>query len=291
MNTGNFSSYLTYSADDLKWLIVCNDAGYTEISPGQKYPLNLEQHPDGFKSVTSGRTLNEFQLIYITAGSGTFSIDDKNFHIGPGSIMLIFPGVKHSYKPDNETGWTEYWIGFSGPYPENLYQTGIISPEKSLYEIGLHDTILAIFNKIFDQIREQKPGFQIRSGADTISLLAEIISLSKSLDLKSGNEEIVENVKFILEENLYNNIDMESISMKMGLSKPQLNSIFKSYTGMSPYQYFLNMKINKAKEWLDRETYSIKEIALNLAFSDPLYFTRLFTKKTGVSPTKWRIFH
>ncbi len=291
MNSGNFSSYLTYGEEDLKWQIVCNDAGYNEIVKGQTYPPNIEQHPEGFKSVGTGRTLNEFQIIYITSGAGTYVVEEKTYKIRPGSIMLIFPGVKHSYKPDLKTGWTEYWIGFSGPYPENLYKTNVITPTKSHFELGLHDTILYIYNKIFDQIREQKPGFQIRCGADTISLLAEIISLSRNQDLKSGNEEVVENIKFILEENLYKNLDINSISEKMSMSKPQLNTIFKSYTGMSPYQYFLNIKINKAKEWLDLDTYPVKEIALNLSFSDPLYFTRLFTKKTGVSPSKWRIYH
>ncbi|MDC7232932.1 MAG: AraC family transcriptional regulator [Spirochaetales bacterium] len=291
MPKGNFLLYLTHSDEDKKWQIVCSDAGYTVIPPGSSYPPNKELHPEGFKSVTTGRTLNEYQLIYISKGKGRLTVEDKEYTVTAGSVFLIFPGVMHSYEPDKSTGWCEYWIGFSGSYPDNLRKAGVISPERSLYQIGLHDTLLYIFNKIFDQVREQKPGYQIRNSADTICLLAEVVSLAKNQEQKSGNDELVDKIKFILEEHLYDSIDIEFIADEMKMNKVKLQNVFKSYTGMTPYQYFLNLKINKAKEWLHFGNYSIKEIAYKLSFKDPCYFTRLFTKKTGVSPSQWSVYH
>ncbi|MDC7240512.1 MAG: helix-turn-helix transcriptional regulator, partial [Spirochaetales bacterium] len=71
--------------------------------------------------------------------------------------------------------------------------------------------------------------------------------------------------------------------------KLKIQNIFKEYTGMTPYQYYLNLKINKAKEWLDYGIYSVKEISYRLSFKDQCYFSRLFTKKTGISPSRWNI--
>ncbi|MGH0053790.1 MAG: helix-turn-helix domain-containing protein, partial [Sphaerochaetaceae bacterium] len=122
-------------------------------------------------------------------------------------------------------------------------------------------------------------------------LLAEIFSYIKISDVKSGDKVIVEKIKFLFEEHLYGTIDLQTLSDELGYSKSKIISIFKAYSGLSPYQYFLNMKVNKAKEWLENDTFSVKEISLNLSFSDPLYFTRLFKKKTGFAPTKWRIYH
>ena len=289
MPKGNFFTYLTHSDADRKWQIVCNDAGYMICPNNTAYPPSKEKHPEIFKSVTTGRTLNEYQLIYITQGSGIFYVEDKKYIVTPGSMILIFPGVPHHYAPSLKTGWIEYWIGFSGTFPDTLWNERVISPAKSFFRIGLHSTFLYIFNKIFDQVREQKPGFQIRSSADTISLLAELISLSKNQNIKSGNDDLVDNVKFLLAEHLYDNIDINFIADEIGMNKIKIQNIFKEYTGMTPYQYFLNLKVNKAKEWLDYENYSIKEIAYKLAFKDPCYFSRFFTKKTGVAPSKWNI--
>ncbi len=289
MSKGNFFNYLTHSDEDRKWQIVCNDAGYTVINPGSAYPPDKEKHPDKFKSVTTGRILNEYQLIYITQGQGVFYCGHKKHIIRPGTVMLIFPGVSHHYMPDKSTGWIEYWIGFSGDYPDRLRQEGVLSPSKSVYSIGYHDTLLYFFDKLFDQVREQKPGYQIRSSSDTISLLAEVICLEKNRNIKSGDEELVERVKFLLEENLYENIDLDFVSGEIGLSKVRIQNIFREYTGMTPYQFYLNLKINKAKEWLDYGTYSVKEISYRLSFKDPCYFSRLFTKKTGISPSRWNI--
>jgi len=81
------------------------------------------------------------------------------------------------------------------------------------------------------------------------------------------------------------------VANKLKMSSSYLGEVFKSYTGMTPYQYFLHLKVNKAKEFLEKDELSIKEIAFKLAFDDQFYFSRLFKKKTGVPPSQWTMFH
>ena len=66
-----------------------------------------------------------------------------------------------------------------------------------------------------------------------------------------------------------------------------LNEVFKAYTAMTPYQYFIGIKIHKAKELLERGGSAIKEVAYRLGFKDEYYFSRLFKSKAGVSPSRW----
>jgi AraC-like DNA-binding protein len=80
---------------------------------------------------------------------------------------------------------------------------------------------------------------------------------------------------------------MESLAKDLNLNYATFREDFKDYTGLSPYQYFLEMKINKAKEMLSDGVLSVKEVSYKLAFQSPYYFSRLFKKKTGVAPSQW----
>ena len=285
-----FFRYLTWSDEDEKWQIVCTDAGHSEVGPRTSYPPNKGGHPKLFTSVAVGRTLAEYQIIYITKGRGIFETSNRTHVIVPGSIMVVFPGVPHFYKPEYEVGWTEYWVGFKGPHADSLCQQGFLSPEKPLYEVGLQNSLLAIYTQIFELVQSQQPLFQIRASSLVLSLIAEILAHERKAVQYTHSEQLVEKAKFLMEENIYGEINLNGIGDMLGVSTSHLNAVFKSYTAMTPYQYYISIKIRKAKELLEREDLAIKEVAFRLGFDDPYYFSRLFKKKTGISPSRWSSF-
>ena len=106
--------YLTanYSNTD-KWGILCTTVGYQIVAPRCHYPLSI--HPDNYNFKRYGRILHEYQFVYIVAGSGYFTSDScATTKVSAGTIIMLFPGERHTYRPDANTGWTEYWVGFKG---------------------------------------------------------------------------------------------------------------------------------------------------------------------------------
>ncbi len=283
----SFFRYLTYSEEDEKWQLVCTDAGRNEIGPFTAYPPHKKGHPGPFKSVAEGRTLNEYQIIYITKGSGSFETEGTSHVVRAGAIMLLFPDVPHVYKPDYEVGWTEYWVGFRGPYADHLRREGFVSPDRPLYEVGLQNCLLASFNGIFELVREQEPLYQIRASSLVLTLLSDILARERKAVQYSHSEQLVQKAKFLMEENIYGEINLGGICETLGVSASHLNEVFKAYTAMTPYQYFISIKIHRAKELLERGDSAIKEVAFRLGFKDEYYFSRLFKSKTGVSPSRW----
>ena len=112
----SFLHYLPYSEEDEKLGMLCTTAGTTMVQPGDIYPPQKNNHPALFRPVAEGRVLPEFQLVYIASGEGIFKSGGVSYQVKPGSMMLVLPGIKHSYKPQMETGWHEYWVGFKGAY-------------------------------------------------------------------------------------------------------------------------------------------------------------------------------
>jgi AraC-like DNA-binding protein len=81
---------------------------------------------------------------------------------------------------------------------------------------------------------------------------------------------------------------IEDLAADSGLSRSRFYEVFKDCSGVSPYQYHLQLRMSRAKELLRGSALSIKEIAAVLRFSSVYQFSRIFKKKMGVSPSQYR---
>lgn len=285
-----FFKYLTWSEEDERWQVVCTDAGYSEIGPMTSYPPYKDRHPKAFKSVAVGRVLQEYQIIYVTKGRGVFEMNGRTHVVVPGSILTVFPGIRHLYKPEYEVGWTEYWVGFKGPYVDTLCREGVLSPERPPVEVGLRNSLLAIYHQIFELVRDQRPLYQARASSLVLTLIAETLAYARKNVQYEHSEKIVERARFFMEENVHGEVNIAAIAGTLGVTTSHLNAVFKSYTSMTPYQYYISIKIRRAKEMLEGGDLSIKEVAFRLGFDDPYYFSRLFRRKAGLPPSRWSAF-
>ncbi|AEF83498.1 helix-turn-helix domain-containing protein [Leadbettera azotonutricia] len=289
-NYNFFLRYIPYSEEDEKLGMLCTTVGEIETPSRTVYPLNKNAHPAAFREVAEGRILPEFQLVYISDGAGIFNTGDKTYTVSTGSMLLILPGMKHHYKPLYETGWHEYWVGFTGSFFDGLVTEGILSQEQIFFEIGLHDYIVSIFTRIFDEVCSQQPLFQIKACSRIFLLLADLLTgeRRKVHPEYSKQQLIVEKAKELMEANIYKEIDIPSIAQKINISASHLNDVFKAYSSITPYQYYIQIKINRACRLLEQTDLTVKETAFQLGFNDQYYFSRQFKQKTGIPPSSWK---
>ncbi|MDR2144177.1 MAG: AraC family transcriptional regulator [Treponema sp.] len=283
----SFLHYLPYSREDEKLGIVCSSAGNVEVPPNTPYPPYKHEHPAVFRTVADGRILPGFHIIYIIRGEGTYETQGKTYTVNPGSVLFLPPGIWHRYRPVPAVGWHEYWVGFKGSFVRKLFTEGILSADKVFFEPGLNNRMIENFQLIFEEIKTQQPLYQFRACSGIISLIAEIHTLERRMEQPNHYQKIVDTAKNLMQANVPGNINLSSIAKQIGLSVSHLNEIFKTYTSMTPYQYFIQLKINKAESLLENDI-SVKEAAYNLGFNDQFYFSRLFKNKTGVTPSEWK---
>ena len=288
-DASRFAKYLTATTRDTQWGVYGTTVGLTKMPTAPSYPAEPGAHPPKYLfKWDMGRIFDEYALVYITRGRGTFRTEgEKTWRVGPGTMLILFPDVWHWYAPDKDTGWDEYWVGFKGDYPSHLVEAGFFGPDNPVLDIGLHDSILELYTEIFDCARLEGPGFQQVLGSLISHLLAHLSGLVLQHGNDSANERVVQRAKFLLADNVATHMDIEWLSRSLGLGYSRFRQIFKKCTGLSPYQYFLDLKINRAKELLQQEQFTVKEIAYMLSFDDPYYFSHLFKKKTGHPPSAW----
>ncbi len=289
-NKSSFSRYLPVNEEALRWEIYCNDAGYGHIPAGASYPLHPEDHPRSYAStVATGRVLREFQVVYITSGSGWLKDHVRGRQeIKAGDIFILFPGVWHAYSPNIETGWQEYWVGFSGEHANRLHRNGLFDPSKPIHHLGVNQEIMADYEHIVQLCRDQTPGFQIRLGALVLQLLAHIHASEMTSQTAHGDRDLIKGARSLMQMHLESGIEVEQLADELGVAYTHLLNIFRQYTGLTPYQYFLQLRIHRARELLLNQDLSIKEVAALLNFENQYYFSRLFKRKTGLSPTQWK---
>lgn len=106
---------------------------------------------------------------------------------------------------------------------------------------------------------------------------------------KDAAAETAEEIRAYLQKNYAGPVNNASLSRVFGFVPAYLSKIFRAHTGVSPGQYLTDLRIRRAKELLlQNPGYMSKEVALMVGYTDPLYFSRIFKKETGISPSEYR---
>jgi AraC-like DNA-binding protein len=286
----NYFRYLPLSDEDQQWGLSILNAGCTHIQANQDYPYR--QHPsDHYFTWSNGRVLDEYQVIYIVAGEGSFeSASVSETSVQPGTVILLFPGEWHRFRPAKHTGWDEYWVGFKGEVADNLVRQKFFGVGTALLAIGFSAEIIGLFTAIIEQTRTERPGYQPFVSGMLLHLLGCVYSLNKqrSFDNANGIKNKMEQAILLLRCKIDEDITIQDIAEELNVSYAWFRKWFKLYTGLAPQQYVIQLKMEKAKALLADSGNSIKGIAYQLRFEHPLYFSKLFKEKVGVSPEIYR---
>ena len=283
--------YLAVNPVDLKWGTAVNSAGCQGIGPGMDYPPR--NHPSRYIfTAESGRVLKEYQLIYITEGRGKFFCEtlgrSKPVNIESGMMFLLFPGEWHSYHPDRQTGWKEYWIGFNGHFVDNLIHQKFFSKDRPVLKVNIHEDIVSLYDSAISAAVAQESGFQ----QYLAGIVGRLLSLAYFYNRNSQFQESdtankISQAKVMIGES-YMHISPEEIASKLFLSYSSFRKTFKEYTGFSPARYINEVRMSKAKEMLTNTSMSIKEIAYHVGYTNHDYFFTAFKHMTGQTPAEYR---
>lgn len=284
------SKYLISNERDAQWGLTISTIGYEDILPGEEYPT--KGHADGYYfDLQKGRILNEYQLLYLTEGEGTFqSTNQKPTRIKQGDLFLLFPGEWHTYHPLPQKGWKSYWIGFKGRNMDDRVRAGFLSPTKPIYHVGFSSEIVHIYEEAFSKAKEEAAYSQQTLAGIVNYLVGLMYSLERNIVLNKDYNyaDIMNRARLRIRESLESSISIQAIAEELGIGYSNFRKLFKEYTGVAPAMYQQELRLQRAKEMLSTTNLSIKEIAYRLNFDSPDYFSAKFKIKTGKKPSEFR---
>ena len=231
-------------------------------------------------------TIDEHILIYCIDGHGFIHLDDQTYEIRPNSYFVIPARTAHRYWASKDTPWSIYWVHFGGyrshDFKDFFGRTIDIEPTCS----SRIDDRIQLFNEILTAL---ELGFSkenlVYANLCLNTLLASFFYIGTYRAVRGFlRSDPVEKAIFYMQDNMDRCLKVKDMACHVNLSESHFTKIFRNKTGSSPIEYFINLKMQEAIRLLIQKSLRIKEVAAQLGYNDPYYFTRIFTKRFGTSP-------
>ena len=285
----HFFRYLPLSDEIQRQDLFVLAGGYTLIPPETPYPPMSHPADHDFRW-QQGRTLQEFQIIYVTRGTGVFETKTAGAcAIHAGSLFMLFPGEWHRYAPDIKTGWDEYWVAFQGNAANGIAADNALSPSSPVLQASVDEALLENFVRIADEMRDEAIGYQKIIAARTRLIFALASAAADRVSYKDTDRlRVIERAKCLLLEKVDQPVIIEEMAADLGIGYTAFRRTFREYTGLSPAQYHLQLRLNMARELLRTTTLPVAVVGQRVGFDSAYYFARIFREKTGYTPSAYR---
>jgi AraC-like DNA-binding protein len=224
-----------------------------------------------------------YQIGLVKQGAGEFFVGDNIYPVKEGILFLIHPGKVHSGKPDEITGWAIDTIAFKASFIDELFNSDITFTEF----VSGDDNLKSLFNTAFDFLNSYEASLE--NEGNLYLVLTDLIKCKgafsqKDADKENQTEAVGRAIEFI-SKNYKQSFSLDELARQSFLSKFHLLRIFKTKTGLAPYSYQIQLRLNEARRliFLDK---SLTEIAYDLGFADQAHFTNTFKKHAnGANPS------
>jgi AraC-like DNA-binding protein len=243
-----------------------------------------------------GPSIHDYYLIHtVIDGKGVFESGSHSHVCVKGDTFVIFPGSLFSYQADRAQPWTYVWVGLKGEAVQQLLQEVGVTPDKPLIHL---DNLIEIHN-LYEHIRfsfqrSAYPRLESLEASGWLRLLvhkfgiANISSLSaQSITLPDVIDRQIDQAIRWITLRFHQQISIDHMASSLGYHRAHLSKVFKQKIGMSPKQYLLKVRMDKAKELLGG-TLTIDQVSSSVGFNDALYFSKQFRKWSGMSPSEYR---
>lgn len=250
---------------------------------GQTAPLHI----------IDSQVLDYFLVHYVVSGKGIFRCMGHEYHLQAGSSFFIFPGELSSYASDEHDPWYYRWVGFRGSQAEAMLNQINISQHRPIVDTGSRKRLPVLYRHIEQTLRDARPNCDIAAGGYMRLLLAEyahereVFHREQRKPLTDAERQVEQAIRWLTLQ--YSQpVSIDNMAQSLGYHRTYLSKVFKLHTGMSPMNFLLKIRMERAKLLLF-ENLTIEQVASSVGYADPLYFSKQFKKWHGSSPSDFRL--
>ncbi|MCX7841538.1 MAG: AraC family transcriptional regulator [Clostridia bacterium] len=247
-----------------------------------------------------------FEMVYVKKGNAVFEIAGQPVPIGPNDIIIIKPNQPHKFSVKSEAG-CEFIVlnfGFTSQMNSEFSEVSledflnfVNSKETGAFislKVSQKNEIINLLNRILKERESTEIGSEF---LNRLMVLELFVFISRALKMEWENsikykspklKELIHISINYINNNFERDISLGDIARFVFLSPSYFTRAFKDETGISPINYLLKVRIERAKELLTETDTKISTIALNVGFSNQQRFNEIFKKYTKMTPLQYR---
>ncbi len=237
------------------------------------------------------RGRKDYYLLYVAKGWVGVEISGEVVRLRSRHCAIFLPGIPQMLLFEKGGNPTIFYAHFTGAMAEETMSAMELSPV-TLCAIDSH----TMFEMLFNQMVQAFLPLKLLKGRQPIcvpkvnGLLLQLLDLLfQSIEQRARPEQdILTSAMLYMSEHFHEDVDLVKCAALAHLSVSRFSHLFTQKLGISPYKFVLSLRMDEAKELLLYSSMNVREICESVGFSDPSYFSRMFRKYTGYSPSAYR---
>ncbi len=294
----DFYHYLPVNDAAMRWGGYITGAGRAEIAAGEQYPPT--GHPGLYDfQWPRGRVLPEFQVLLITNGQGTFeSPPTGEVAVPSGSLMFLFPGIWHRYRPDASTGWTERWVSLNGELTHRLLDLAVLRPDAAVREARKPKPLVQAFDRLLSRIHEAPNQNSILLSLQGLALLGlaleatpernELQAGSHTVRTRDVHDPVVAEALDLIWTHSHRMLGVGQIADQLAVSRRAMERHFRDELGHTVLDEINACRLSRAKRLLRETDLGVKAVASLAGFSSEERMRVAFLDAEKLAPSEYR---
>jgi len=232
----------------------------------------------------------DYQLLYVVSGKTHFFFGEKERIVTAGHMVLIPPRQEQRYDYYGAEKPEVYWVHFTGSDVKNILRKYEIPMDDPVFYSGASSTYAYIFKEMIHELQTCRTGYEelLAMYLRQIFLLVQRTRQEQKPSVSTYIQEEMEYARRYFNEHYNEPISIQDYAESRNMSVCYFQRSFKQIVNHTPMQYLLSIRVNNAASLLETTDYSMAEISAIVGYEDPLYFSRLFRKIKGMSPSEYR---
>lgn len=235
------------------------------------------------------------ELIYIREGKGYFTIGDRSYSAGKGDILIYRRGVIHEERSSPEFPLSTYYCGFADMQVEEGARDGILpqNAEPVIRSNKYSPEIGALMSVLFEESSMQEEGYQTICQNILSSVLALVLRMTVSgpAAKEQASGTLAVRIKDYIDKYYAMNINLQHLAEHFHVDRYYLSHSFRRQYDDSPINYLIRRRMGEAKRLLASTEMKVWEIARLIGYENANYFSMLFTRSMGESPSRFKQSH
>ncbi|WP_329075331.1 AraC family transcriptional regulator [Streptomyces niveus] len=242
-------------------------------------------HQDGLLPTVGPRTLPHHVVVVVTQGTGWFrTADGATIDVVAPAVLWLRPDVVHHYGV-NDPGWTEWFIDFTGQAAEAYETLGFIETDTPVSALTNAEPAVRAIGRVAQACRRGSPYLETEASALVHEVLLALRGERADESSKHGS------MLSGLARNACLSLSIAEHAKHLGVSVAELRELVRRLAGSTPKDYVMTIRLGRAKDLLATTDLPVSSIARRVGYDDPAYFTRVFNRRVGLSPSGFREQH